>query len=113
MTLVPALPLLAPLPVLVIACLAAMRPGRRPGLVPVVAEAATLVSLLFAVLVLWQVGTAAGASVLSFGPLILQADLLGATMLVLVSFVGWVVVRYSRSYVDGKSAKAPSMVTSC
>lgn len=103
MTLLSALSLLAPAPLLAVAALAALRPGRRPGLLPVVAEASTIVSLLLAGLGLWQT-VAAGATdtVVSFGPFALAQDILSATMLLLVSFVGWAVVRYSRTYVDGE-----------
>ncbi|GAA4010597.1 proton-conducting transporter membrane subunit [Sphingomonas humi] len=101
------LPLAAPIVLLIVAMLAVMRPGRRPGALPRLAEGAALFALL-----------AAGASLLalltagpSTSPLIglkglglsARIDAVSVTMLLLVSFVGWVVVRYSRTYLDGEA----------
>ncbi|MBF9030311.1 oxidoreductase [Rhodobacterales bacterium HKCCE3408] len=97
---------LAPLILLAAAALAATRPGRRPRLVPMLSEGAALVVLLLAVAGLGQL--------LAFGParatlfdgaftLILSMDAISATMALLVAFVGWIVLRYARSYLDGES----------
>ncbi|MEM6267432.1 MAG: oxidoreductase, partial [Pseudomonadota bacterium] len=53
------------------------------------------------------------AQVVMFGPiqtallaeplaLGMRADLVGATMALLVGFIGWIVMRYSRTYLDGE-----------
>ncbi len=93
--------LLAPIPVLAVALLARTRSGARPAPVPRLAEAAALAAL----------GLAAGgvAQLLLAGPIRLGGDLVSvrldavsATMALLVGFVGWVVVRYSRTYLDGE-----------
>jgi NADH:ubiquinone oxidoreductase subunit 5 (subunit L)/multisubunit Na+/H+ antiporter MnhA subunit len=87
--------------VLLVAAIAGfMHGGRRPGLVPVVAEGAALGSLCVAIasVVLLLVAGEGGG----FGAYT-RLDAISATMLVLVSFVGWVVVRYARTYLDGEA----------
>lgn len=95
----------APLVLLATAAFALARPGRRPGAYPALAEASALAALGLAVasliqlLVFGQRVTSVGA-----GPalLALRLDAVSATMTVLVGFVGWIVVRYARSYLDGE-----------
>ncbi len=91
------LSLLSPVILLVAALIAASRPGVRPGVVPKIAEGAAILSLASAI-----------ASALSFvllapagAPFVIQ-DALSVTMTLLVAFIGWIVVRYSRSYLDGE-----------
>lgn len=98
--------LLAPLPLLVVAGLAATRPGRRPAAVPALAEAAALLALVLAAAgVVWLAAAGPAALTLGSGPLALSLalDPISATMGLLVAFVGWVVVRYSRRYLDGEA----------
>lgn len=97
---------LAPLPLIAAAILAAFRPGRRPGVIPTAAEAAALVALALATVgVLWLI--LFGPSALSIGSglglLAVTLDPVSATMGLLVAFVGWIVVRYSRRYLDGEA----------
>ena len=97
---------LAPVPLLLAALVAALRPGRRPAGTPLMAEGAALVALALALLGVIQLvlGSSRSATVGS-GPfeLVLRHDAVSATMTLLVAFVGWVVVRYSRSYLDGEA----------
>ncbi len=100
------LPLLAPLVLFAMAWLATKSPGRRPGALPKQAEWAALAALAVAVL--------SAAYLIGHGPmtspliglfglgLSVRLDAVSATMLVLVAFVGWVVVRYSATYMDGE-----------
>nr|MBV6630688.1 NADH-quinone oxidoreductase subunit L [Oceanococcus sp. HetDA_MAG_MS8] len=84
------------------AALAFARPGLRPGPVPRLAELAALGALFSSVV--------SSAAIFGPAPLDLQPALasllwldgVSACMLLLVSFVGWVVLRYSRSYLDGE-----------
>ena len=98
--------LVAPVVLLAAAAVAAARPGRRPAPVPRLAEAAALVALGLAGtglagLIAWGPATfGAGTGALA---LLLRVDALSATMALLVGFVGWVVVRYARSYMDGEA----------
>jgi len=97
---------MAPAILLITALVAASRPGRRPGPVPILAEGAALAALAFAVAGLLQLlagGPATLATGSGFGLLALRLDAIAATMAVLVGFVGWVVVRYSRRYLDGEA----------
>jgi NAD(P)H-quinone oxidoreductase subunit 5 len=97
---------LAPLPLLAAALAVALRPGRRPGIVLHAAEGAALAALGLSVAgVVWLVLAGPGALSVGAGPglMALRLDRLSATMGVLVAFVGWVVVRYARRYLDGEA----------
>lgn len=102
---VPSLSFLAPIALLLAAAFASLRPGRRPGLTPRFSEGAALLAMALTVAGLVQVavGKASDLSVLQ-GPalLSLRADLVSATMALLIGFIGWIVMRYSRTYLDGE-----------
>lgn len=105
MSLFPFLAALAPLILLAVAASALARPGARPGALPRQAELAALSALALT-------GAAAvhaaltGAQVLSVGQgaalVSLRLDAVSFTLALLVGFVGWVVIRYSRRYMDGE-----------
>ncbi|MEP7186855.1 MAG: proton-conducting transporter membrane subunit [Rhodanobacter sp.] len=101
------LPLTAPLPLLVAAVLCALRPGRRPRLVLRLAEVCALLTLLAALgsLVLLVMRGSGDSTIIGVNGIGLSArlDAVSVSMLLLVSFVGWIVVRYSRNYLDGES----------
>ncbi|MBC7738784.1 MAG: oxidoreductase [Candidatus Saccharibacteria bacterium] len=103
---IPPLVVLAPVLLLAAAGLAVVWPGRRPGLYPRVAEAATLIILALVVASVAQL-IAQGPQTVAFGggPALVafRLDAVSATMAVLVAFVGWVVVRYGRTYMDGEA----------
>jgi NAD(P)H-quinone oxidoreductase subunit 5 len=88
------------------AALAASRPGRRPAAVPALSEAAALAALALAAGGVLRL-ILAGPSTLSLGAegalLALRLDAVSATMGLLVAFVGWIVVRYCRRYLDGEA----------
>ena len=95
---------LAPLILLAVAAYGAAHPGRRPGALPRIAEAAALASLVAAAAGLVQLFVQGPATFsIGSGPLqmALRMDALSSTMALLVGFVGWVVLRYSRTYLDG------------
>lgn len=97
MTLGPALPLLAPGILLAAAGFAALRPGRRPALVPRLSEAAAFAAVLaVAAGTAWR---AAGGAPPASG--LVRLDAVGLTLACLISFVGWVITRYARTYLDG------------
>jgi len=81
-------PLMAPVPPLLAAMAGFLVPGVRPKAPPLLAEAAALLSLALAI-----------ALALTMPP---PMDAVSATMLLLVSFIGWVVVRFARTYLDGE-----------
>jgi NAD(P)H-quinone oxidoreductase subunit 5 len=100
-------PLIAPA-VLVLAALAAFATQRRrPLLVTRLAEAAAVVALavaLGAVGLLIRQGPGTGQLPGLLGIAIsTRLDVVTVVMLVLVSFVGWVVLRYAASYLDGEA----------
>lgn len=94
---------LAPLLLLATALLFVARPGRRPGRLPALAEAATLAAFalgLAGVAQFWS----AGPQALAIGAVaVVRLDAVSVTMALLVAFVGWVVVRYSGRYLDGEA----------
>ncbi len=97
---------LAPCVLLIVTALALQRPGRRPEGVPQLAEYASLAALALASLGLVQIAIGGPATFLLFnGPMAvaLDASLLTSTLAVLVAFIGWVVIRYSRTYLDGEA----------
>lgn len=103
------IPLLAPVLLLVVAAAAFRRPGRRPGGILRAAEwsalAACGVSLAgFAVLVVNGAGSSALVGAFGVG-MIVRVDWISIIMLLLVSFVGWVVVRYANTYLDGEAGQ--------
>ena len=101
----PPLSFLAPVIALTAALFARPRPGARPGAVPVLAEGAALAMLALALAGLVQVvafGPATWGIGGGFWLLALRLDAISVTMTLLVAFVGWVVVRYARSYLDGE-----------
>ncbi|SIS94678.1 NAD(P)H-quinone oxidoreductase subunit 5 [Roseivivax lentus] len=96
---------LAPLVLLAVAARASLTPGARPGALTRWAEAAALAALGLTLLGLVQLlmqGPATASIGGGLGLLALRLDALSATMAVLVGFVGWIVLRYSRSYLDGE-----------
>lgn len=106
MTLLPPAILFAPVLLLVAASIAFFRPGCRPGAYPRIAEGAALGVLGLAIVGVVQllvygpsrVEVGAGLGLIAF-----QLEAVSATMALLVGFVGWVVVRYSRTYLDGEA----------
>jgi len=93
--------LLAPLAMLVAAAAGFLEPGRRPRLAARVAEPAALGALVAAAISALVVATQGSGEVRIFGVATLL-DGLTAVMLLLVAFVGWVVLRYARTYMDGE-----------
>ncbi|MEM9425694.1 MAG: proton-conducting transporter membrane subunit [Pseudomonadota bacterium] len=96
---------LAPLVLLGVAFAAFSRPGRRPDAVPQWSETAALAALALAGLGFLQ-GIALGPSKLvvfeGAATMAIRADLVSLTMALLVAFIGWIVMRYSRTYLDGE-----------
>lgn len=101
-----ALSFLAPLALLPAALLAAMRPGKRPGSLPRFSEISALAAFALALagLVQTALGPVPGIGILEGAAQIgLRADLVSTAMASLVGFIGWIVMRYSRTYLDGEA----------
>ncbi len=101
------LPFAAPLALLISAATGFVTPFRRPRILPRMAEAAALVAIVVAAMsAVWLTLRGAGDS-----PLIglqgvglsIRLDAVSAVMVLLVSFIGWVVVRYAATYLDGEA----------
>lgn len=111
------LPLLAPVPLLVSAALGFLSSGRRPRFLSRLTEVASLLAFAGAIF------TAAGLVFLGpgLGPVIglhgaglsVRLDAVSAVMLLLVAFIGWVVVRYSGTYLDGEARRGPFTAWLC
>ncbi|MEF3048661.1 proton-conducting transporter transmembrane domain-containing protein [Pseudotabrizicola sp. L79] len=94
---------LSPPLLLLMASLFLRRPGCRPGHLPALAEAVMLASLGLALAALAQL-MLGGPRLVGLGQaLSLRLDAISVTMGLLVSFVGWIVVRFSRRYMDGEA----------
>ncbi len=96
---------LAPLVLLAMAVAGWRKPGRRPGGLPKMSETAALAALALAAGGIVQFAIN-GPTTISLpgesGLLVLRADLVNLTLVLLVTFIGWVVMRYSRTYLDGE-----------
>ena len=82
-------------------------PGRRPRILPRLAEAAALVAIVVAavaavLLILHGSGDSRLIGLQGIG-LSIRLDAVAVVMLLLVSFIGWVVVRYAATYLDGEA----------
>lgn len=100
-SLAPLLALAAPLSFAAAAAVAATQPGRRPARALAAGELGSVAALcasVLAVLVLLVDGAAPAGGAMA---LPVHLDALSATMLLLVSFLGTVIVRFSRNYLDG------------
>ena len=100
------IPLIAPAVLLIAAAVAFRHPGRRPAGVPALSEATGLAAI--------AVGVVSAVLLIAYGPstgvigvgeiaLASRLDAVSAVMLLLVAFVGWVVLRYARTYMDGEA----------
>ena len=101
------LPFVAPLALLMSAALGFVNPGRRPGILPRLAEASAIVAILVAavsagLLILHGSGDSRLIGLHGVG-LSVRLDAVSVVMFLLVSFIGWVVVRYAASYLDGEA----------
>lgn len=98
--------LVAPAVLLLAAADAFRNPGRRPGWCLHRVEGAALVAVavaVAAVLARITAGPATGVLPTPAGAVALvRLDWVNATMLALVAFVGWAVLRYARVYLDGE-----------
>ena len=97
---------LAPCALLIVAALAALKPGRRPEGLPHLAEAATLAALGLILAGVAQFAVAGPVTLATSGGALALGLLAGPiqlTLAALVGFIGWVVMRYSRSYLDGEA----------
>ncbi|ASN01214.1 putative inorganic carbon transporter subunit DabA [Xanthomonas citri] len=101
------LPLFAPLLLLTAAVVALVRGDRRPLKIPLLAEGAALGALCIAIasLALVLLRGTGDSPLIGWGDIGLAArlDAVSVTMLLLVTFVGWIVVRYARTYLDGEA----------
>ncbi|MDO8983097.1 proton-conducting transporter membrane subunit [Cypionkella sp.] len=107
------LPYLAPVVLLLCAALGAWRSGRRPAGQALAAEAAGMIGIAtafgsVALLILSGPSTANPLPGLS-----IRLDVISAVMLCLVSFIGWVVLRYAATYVDGEARQGAFMGWMC
>jgi NAD(P)H-quinone oxidoreductase subunit 5 len=98
--------MIAPLALVPAIIFALLRPGQRPGSLPMLSELSAFCALGLTIVGLAQtiLNSSTGFSVLD-GPfaLALRADLVAASMATLVGFIGWIVMRYSRTYLDGET----------
>lgn len=101
------LPLLAPAALLLIAVVGFISRGRQPRVLSRIAEASALLALAVGVIsaVLLIMHGPADSRLIGLGGvgLSIRLDAVSAVMFLLVSFIGWVVVRYAATYLDGEA----------
>jgi NAD(P)H-quinone oxidoreductase subunit 5 len=85
-----------------------MNPGRRPGPIAQIAEGAGLATMVVALVAAGLLIQHGPATATLLPGLSVRLDVISAVMLGLVSFVGWVVLRYARSYVTARRGRARS-----
>lgn len=99
------LPALAPVLLLAGAAFLSLRKGTRPPVFRPAGEALSLAALLLALAGVAQLLLAGPAQLTLLDEafaLILRLDAISVTMTVLVAFVGWIVMRYTRTYLAGE-----------
>jgi NAD(P)H-quinone oxidoreductase subunit 5 len=111
------LPAVSALATFIAGALAASTPRRLPRATKWVCEAMALIALAVALAVLAQlVRNGASASpllgVVGLG-LSLRIDAVSAPLLLLIAFIGWVVVRYTGTYLDGERNEGRFMAWLC
>lgn len=101
----PTLPLILISPVILFATAALFlrAPGRRPGGLLALSEGAALGVLGLSVAALMQLWMMGPMTFGAGGPLSVRLDLVSGTLTTLVAFVGWIVLRFSRRYLDGEA----------
>lgn len=101
------IPLVAPGLFCLVAFVALAGRGRRPKVLPVLSEVCSSAVLLVAAistLVFYAHGAATSVLIGAFGiGISVRLDALSLTMIALVAFIGWIVLRYTRSYLDGEA----------
>ncbi len=100
------IPIVAPALMLLAAAFSFTSPGRRPVSAPIVAEVLSIfaigaAALAAVALVAQGPGTSPVFGIAELG-IASRLDAVSSVMLLLVTFVGWVVLRYSRTYMDGE-----------
>ena len=103
------LPYAAPLALLLSAAIGFVNPGRRPRVLPRLAEASAIVAMVVAaisagMLILHGSGDSRLIGLYGVG-LSIRLDAVSVVMFLLVSFIGWVVVRYAATYLDGEASQ--------
>ena len=104
---------MAPLLLILCAVFGFLRPGRRPKWVAAAAESAGIAAMVIAI--------ASVALLIVLGPqtavllpgLSVRLDVVSAVMLCLVSFIGWVVLRFAGTYADGEARQGVFMGWMC
>ncbi len=104
---------LAPLMLVLGAALGFLRPGRRPGAVAPAAEAAGIAAMAVALASVAVLITHGPATAALLPGISVRLDVISVVMLCLVSFIGWVVLRYAGSYVDGEARQGAFMGWMC
>ena len=107
------LPVIAPLALLAGAAFAFSRPGVRPPFVSTLLQGSALVGLCAAAASAIWLFLADADSARILGPegfaLSLRLDVVSATMLLLVAFIGAIVLRFSATYLDGEERQGVFM----
>ena len=112
------LPLVAPALLLAAGLAGFIGGGRRPtlaatGVAEIAALAAIIASLATAALLLLRGSGTGFLGIATRQSLSTRVDAVSVTMQLLVSYIGWIVVRYSANYLDGEPRQGPFAAWLC
>ena len=103
----------APVARLIAAALSAAHSGRLPAWTKRACEALALLAVLVALGVLGRLvsGGSVSSPLLGFAGfgLSFRIDAVSAPLLLLITFLGWIVIRYTRTYLDGEAREGRFM----
>ena len=105
------------IPYLITAIFGFLKSGIRPKNLGIFSEACALMSLILAIacastLIFLGASTSPLLGLVGMG-FSLRLDEVSAIMLVLVTFIGWVVIRYAGTYLDGEARQGPFTAWLC
>ena len=111
------LPAASALALLMAAALAYATPGRLPAAIKFASEALALIAVAVALTVLARLVTNGATSSPTLGVgdigLSFRVDAVSASLLLLIAFIGWVVIRYTATYLDGEPREGWFMMWLC
>ena len=103
-------PLLAPAALILSAAVGALTHGRRPRILLLLAEASAVFAIFVAVVsaVLLVLHGSADSRLIGLRGigLSVRLDAVSVVMFLLVSFIGWIVIRYAATYLDGEARQS-------
>ncbi len=99
------LPFTMPVPLLLAAAAGFLNAGGRTRLLPRLAEAAAILAIAGAICLLGALILRGSGSFLAWPPLSFRVDAVSVAMSLLVTFIGWVIIRFTGTYLTGEARR--------